>query len=163
MKFTVADLYKMLEEVVDPEIPTVSLLDLGVITKIEIREEDNSKVYVNMTPTFTGCPAMDFMKSDVEKTLSKYGVEHFEVDMNFDDPWNTNKITEKGLEGIKKHGLAPPQRYITPEEIDFIQYATCPHCEGENTELRSTFGPTLCRAFHYCNDCKMLFEQFKAV
>ena len=160
MKFSKEEIYKMLEEVVDPEIPTITLVDLGVITNVIL---ENDKVTVKMTPTFSGCPAMDYMKKDVETTLTKYGIENFEVIMNFDDPWNTNKITEKGIEGIKKHGLAPPNKYILPEEIGYIQHAACPHCGSENTEMRSSFGPTLCRAFHYCNDCKILFEQFKTV
>lgn len=160
MKYTKEEIYKILEVVVDPEIPTITLTDLGVITDVIIKDEH---VTVKMTPTFSGCPAMDYMQNDVKETLQKNGIDDFEVIMNFDEPWNTNKITPKGIEGIKKHGLAPPQKYIKPEEIEFIQYATCPQCNGQNTELKSTFGPTLCRAFHHCNDCNMLFEQFKTV
>ncbi len=160
MNFTKEDILKILEEVVDPEIPTVSLVDLGVITNIETKDDF---VKITMTPTFSGCPAMDYMKQDVIDTLDRYGVENKEVEITFDEPWSSNKITEKGLEGLKKHGLALPQKYISPEEINYIQYATCPHCDGDNTELRSPFGPTLCRAFHFCNDCNMMFEQFKAL
>ncbi|MBF9255388.1 phenylacetate-CoA oxygenase subunit PaaJ [Pontibacter sp. 172403-2] len=149
----------LLEEVKDPEIPVLSLVDLGVITDVEITEDNH--VTVNMTPTFAGCPAMDYMKKDVERTLEKHGINHHTVRMSFDKPWDSNKISDKGRQHLKEFELAPPPKYNMVLDLDILEYATCPNCNSTNTTLRTPFGPTLCRAMHYCNDCKQMFEQFK--
>ncbi len=150
---------KLLEDVMDPEIPVLSLVDLGVITGIDISAD--AHVTVHMTPTFAGCPAMDYMKKDVERTLEKNGITAHTVLMSFDNPWNSNKVSEKGRNALKGFGLAPPPKYDLILDLDILEYATCPNCESTNTTLRTPFGPTLCRAMHYCNDCRQMFEQFK--
>ncbi|MFD2513424.1 1,2-phenylacetyl-CoA epoxidase subunit PaaD [Pontibacter locisalis] len=159
MKLTKENILTLLEEVKDPEIPVLSLVDLGVITGVEISEDDH--VTVNMTPTFAGCPAMDYMKKDVERTLDKYGISKHTVNMTFDNPWDSNKISEKGRQHLKEFGLAPPPKYDMILDLDIIEYAKCPYCDSDNTTMRTPFGPTLCRSMHYCNDCKQMFEQFK--
>ncbi len=151
----------LLEEVKDPEIPTISLVDLGVITDILI-EKDNH-VTINMTPTFAGCPAMDYMRKNVEEVLEENGITSFSVVVNFDRPWSSNYITTKGLAAIKKHGLAPPPKHNLIIDIDILKDAECPFCSSNNTELKSPFGPTLCRSLHYCNNCSQAFEQFKPI
>ncbi|MCU0358330.1 MAG: phenylacetate-CoA oxygenase subunit PaaJ [Cyclobacteriaceae bacterium] len=150
-----------LEEVKDPEIPVLSLVDLGVITAVDIRPEG---VTITMTPTFVGCPAMDMMKSDVLEVLHKHGITHAEVQVSFREPWTSDKISTRGREALKSFGLAPPpsgKNLFT--DIDVLEHATCPRCNGTNTELKSPFGPTLCRSIHYCLDCREAFEQFKPV
>ena len=148
-----------LEEVKDPEIPVLSLVDLGVITSVMV---DNDKVHIEMTPTFVGCPALDYMKSDVESTLKKYGVEPT-VEITFRKAWSSELISEKGKAALKKFGLAPPPSNKLFTDLEIIETAACPRCNGTNTELRNPFGPTLCRSIHYCMDCKEAFEQFKPV
>ncbi|MFT6828664.1 MAG: ring-1,2-phenylacetyl-CoA epoxidase subunit PaaD [Roseivirga sp.] len=148
-----------LEEVKDPEIPVLSLNDLGVITGIIIA--DNGKVTVNMTPTFTGCPAMDVMKSDVEEVLRKKEIQDFEVRLTFETQWNSNMISEKGRAALKKFGLAPPPQHNLIVDIDLLEHSICPQCNSENTIMKSPFGPALCRSLHYCNNCHQAFEQFK--
>jgi ring-1,2-phenylacetyl-CoA epoxidase subunit PaaD len=154
-----AQILEILAEVKDPEIPTISLIDLGVITDIIIDQNDH--VLVKMTPTFTGCPAMDYMKNNVEEVLVENGISSFTVEMNFDSQWSTNKITENGLKAIKEHGLAPPPRHKLIVDIDILKKAKCPFCNSTNSQLKSPFGPTLCRSLHFCNDCLQAFEQFK--
>ncbi len=149
-----------LEEVKDPEIPVLSLVDLGVITDVTVGETDE-KVTVEMTPTFSGCPAMDYMKRNVEEVLDKYGVQNFEVRMSFDKPWNSNKISEKGKIALKNFGLAPPPEYNLILDLDILEHVKCPYCDSDNTDLKTPFGPTLCRSMHYCNNCRQMFEQFK--
>lgn len=151
-----------LEEVKDPEIPVLSLIDLGVITDVTV-SENGEKVKVEMTPTFAGCPAMDYMKRNVEEVLTKYGVKEFEVRMSFDKPWDSNKVSAKGKEALKKFGLAPPPEYNLILDLDILEHVKCPHCDSDNTELRTPFGPTLCRSMHYCHNCRQMFEQFKPV
>jgi ring-1,2-phenylacetyl-CoA epoxidase subunit PaaD len=155
------EIYTLLKEVVDPEIPTISLIDLGVITDINIDETNH--IEVKMTPTFAGCPAMDYMKQNVEDVLSENGVKSFNVEMNFDTQWTSNNITDAGLKAIKKHGLAPPPRHELIVDIDILRKAECPHCGNKDTILKSPFGPTLCRSLHYCDNCSQAFEQFKPV
>ncbi len=150
-----------LEQVKDPEIPTVSLIDLGVITNVLIGEDGH--ITVKMTPTFAGCPAMDYMRNEVEEVLKNKGVAQFTVEMNFDTQWSSNNITEKGLQGLKKHGLAPPPRYQKVVDLDILEHIECPHCGSRQTVMKSPFGPTLCRSLHYCNHCRQAFEQFKPV
>lgn len=156
---TKADVLIWLEEVKDPEIPVLSLLDLGVITEVDV---DNNHVRVEMTPTFVGCPAMDYMRNEVVEVLNKHGVTNPEVIVSLKTSWNSDRISEKGRAALKQYGLAPPpglQGAI--QDIDILEHAVCPRCNGTNTSMQSPFGPTLCRSLHYCNDCREAFEQFK--
>lgn len=159
MTITEQEILKWLEAVKDPEIPVLSLIDLGVIRKVDI--DANGKVFVNMTPTFSGCPAMDVMREDVENTLEEHGIDKYEVKMTFDDQWNSNMISDKGLKALKEFGLAPPVKHNLIVDIDIIEKAACPFCDSHNTVMKTPFGPTLCRSIHYCNDCMQAFEQFK--
>lgn len=153
------DVLIWLEEVKDPEIPVLSLLDLGVITEVDVR---HNHVRIEMTPTFVGCPAMDYMRNEVIAVLRKQGVSNPEVNVSLKTSWNSDRISEKGRAALKQYGLAPPpglQGAI--QDIDILEHAVCPRCNGTNTTMRSPFGPTLCRSLHYCNDCREAFEQFK--
>lgn len=150
--------YTWLEEVKDPEIPVLSLVDLGVITDVSINDQ---QVNIEMTPTFVGCPALDFMKQEIHEVLNKYGVNQVTIDVTFRKPWNSDLISEKGKQALKKFGLAPPPSRELFTELDVLEHAACPRCNETNTELRNTFGPTLCRSIHYCNNCREAFEQFK--
>ena len=158
MEYSKEDIMGWLNGVMDPEIPVLSLIDLGVIRKIDIVQE---KVIVHMTPTFVGCPAMDYMKAEVEEVLLEHGVKEFEVDISFETQWSSNMISEKGKIALKKFGLAPPPKHNLIIDIDILENVPCPFCDSTNTELKSPFGPTLCRSLHYCNNCYQGFEQFK--
>jgi ring-1,2-phenylacetyl-CoA epoxidase subunit PaaD len=152
---------ELLEQVKDPEIPVLSLVDLGVITEVRILPDE--KVRVQMTPTFAGCPAMEYMRKGVEEALAAAGIASYEVVMSFEHPWNTNKITPKGRQALKQFGLAPPPVYQVFTDLEILEHVPCPYCHSDNTTLRSPFGPTLCRSLHFCNDCRQMFEQFKPV
>ncbi len=137
------------------------MVDLGVITAVEV--QDNDRVKVSMTPTFSGCPALRVMEDMVRDKLHSLGIENVEVSTTFDIPWNTNRITDKGREMLKKHGLAPPPKINGYIELNVLSDVACPFCGSRNTSLESPFGPTLCRALHYCHNCLQAFEQFKPV
>lgn len=158
---TVEEIWEALKSVKDPEIPTISLVDLGVITAVSV--DDAGIPHVRMTPTFVGCPAMDFMQQQVRERLTQLGFPHSDVQMTFEDEWNTNKITEEGLRALNQHGLAPPPRYEGVLELEVLNNTPCPYCKSHNTTLHSPFGPTLCRSLHYCNNCRQAFEGFKPV
>lgn len=156
MRPTVDQIYQWLEEVKDPEIPVLSLVDLGVITLVSVEGE---KVIVEMTPTFVGCPALDFMQEEIRTVLKQNGIGNLELLVSFREPWSSEKISEKGKRALQAFGISPPSQLI--EDLEVIETATCPRCLGMNTELKNAFGPTLCRSIHYCNDCHEAFEQFK--
>jgi ring-1,2-phenylacetyl-CoA epoxidase subunit PaaD len=160
MNPTMDEVYGWLEEVKDPEIPVLSLVDLGVITNVVVDEE---KVTVEMTPTFVGCPAMEYMKSEVEGVLKNRGVKNIEVNITFRKPWSSDLISEKGKQSLKQFGLAPPPSAKIFTDLGILETSICPRCNDTNTELKSPFGPTLCRAIFYCHNCKEAFEQFKPV
>lgn len=156
---TKEEVLQWLEVVKDPEIPVLSLLDLGVITEVDVRGQ---QVRVEMTPTFVGCPAMDYMRNEVVDVLRNHGVTEPEVNVSLKTGWSSDRISEKGRAALKQFGLAPPpslQGLI--RDIDILEHAACPRCNGTNTVMRSPFGPTLCRSLHYCHDCREAFEQFK--
>ena len=158
---TTQEIYQWLEEVKDPEIPVLSLVDLGVITGIDI---SGDSIKVEMTPTFVGCPALDMMRNEVIEVLHKRGIKHVSVDVTFRKPWTSDRISAKGREALKKFGLAPPPSgTVWLHDLDVLEHVPCPRCNGTNTDLKNPFGPTLCRSIHYCNDCKEAFEQFKPV
>ena len=154
-----ATVREWLEEVKDPEIPVLSLNDLGVITGIKVMSEQH--VQVMMTPTFVGCPAMDYMKQEVEQVLHRRGIEQADVQISFEIPWSSDRITERGRQALKKFGLAPPPQQALIEDLDILEHVECPNCGSTDTQLKTPFGPTLCRAIHYCTQCKETFEQFK--
>ena len=158
MNPTTDQVYEWLEAVKDPEIPVLSLVDLGVITEIKI---DESAVAIEMTPTFVGCPALEFMKEEVIRVIRQQGIENVSVSISFKKPWSSDMISEKGRVALKKFGLAPPPSAAFITDIDLLEHAQCPRCNNTHTEIRSPFGATLCRSIHYCLDCKEAFEQFK--
>ena len=160
---TKAQILDWLQAVKDPEIPTISLIDLGVVRGVEI-EPATGKVSVHLTPTFAGCPAMDYMKRDVERTLLAHGVPAVNVEVSLREAWTSDMITDAGRAALRQHKLSPPPVLGNQVlDLDFLEYAECPNCHGHNTELRTPFGATLCRAVHHCHDCRQLFEQFKPV
>jgi ring-1,2-phenylacetyl-CoA epoxidase subunit PaaD len=157
---TAQDVLHALETVKDPEIPTISVVDMGIITKVSVNEDG---VVVTMTPTFVGCPAIDVMRADVKAAVEAMGVANVEVNVTFDEPWTTNRVTERGKQALLKHGLAPPQQFDVDFELTVLDHVPCPFCGSTNTELKSPFGPTLCRSLHYCHACLQAFEGFKPV
>ncbi len=158
MVYTKSDIYTWLEEVKDPEIPVLSLVDLGVITDIQLND---GSVAIEMTPTFVGCPALDMMKSEIREVLTKRGIATISITVSFREPWTSDRISEKGKVALKKFGLAPPPSREVFMDIEVLEHAICPRCDGTNTEMKNAFGSTLCRSIHYCNSCKEAFEQFK--
>lgn len=155
---SVSEIWQWLDEVKDPEIPVLSLVDLGVITHVEA---SGNAAKVTMTPTFVGCPAIEIMKQEIAETLQKRGFTQVEVHISLTPPWSSDNITERGRAALKNFGLAPPSMQQLITDIDLLTPVPCPRCNGTNTELRSPFGSTLCRSIHYCNSCREAFEGFK--
>lgn len=155
---TRGDIYRWLGEVKDPEIPVLSLVDLGVITEVII---EDTHVRIEMTPTFVGCPALNHMQEEIKKVLRFHGVEEVEIHISYNRPWTSDRISEEGRKALKEFGFAPPPPRQLFEDLDVLPRAECPRCGRNDTELRNIFGATLCRSIYYCNSCQEAFEQFK--
>lgn len=153
------DVMNALLDVMDPEIPRLSVVDLGVITNVVITPENVAQV--TMTPTFSGCPAVRVMKEAIQERLVQMPLAGVEVSVSFDIPWNSNRISEQGRRILLETGFAPPPKHNGYFELDVLESVACPYCSSINTTLQSPFGPTLCRSIHYCNSCSQAFEQFK--
>jgi ring-1,2-phenylacetyl-CoA epoxidase subunit PaaD len=158
VKYNKETVMNWLEEVKDPEIPVLSLVDLGVITHIDIEDD---RIAVEITPTFTGCPALDVMKSEILDVLKKHGVSHPAVEVSYREPWTSDRISERGRAALQGFGLAPPPPVGLFTDLAILEHIECPRCHETDTELRNVFGPTLCRSIHYCFKCREAFEQFK--
>lgn len=160
---TVSQIIEQLYNVKDPEIPTISVVDMGIVTNVEILSP--GKVAVTITPTFVGCPALEVMKRDIEHAIRGLGIEHVDVIVSYDIPWSSNRITEQGRAALLRHGLAPPVQFDETVELqlDVLNDTPCPFCGSTNTVMKSPFGPALCRSLHYCNNCLQAFESFKPV
>ncbi len=146
-----------LHQVKDPEIPVISVVDLGIITDVKVKANN---ACITMAPTFVGCPAIDYMQQQIKKKVEELGFERVEVIVDREYKWSTNDISEKGKQLLKDFRLAPPPIIKDEWNLENLQ-AACPHCGSKNTSLNSPFGSTLCRALYLCNDCKLSFEQFK--
>lgn len=162
---TEQDVRDALLSVMDPEIPNLSIVDLGVVRDIEVRDDT---IEVELMPTFVGCPALEVMKEGVRERLAEVAPDYaVEVKVTLDEPWTTDRITERGRQALKSSGFAPPPTLkAMPARGSLIQLmpvAECPYCNSRNTTMENAFGPTLCRAIYYCRSCRQPFEQFKQV
>jgi ring-1,2-phenylacetyl-CoA epoxidase subunit PaaD len=149
-----------LYDVKDPEIPVISVVDMGIITDVKV-DEDANAAQVKMTPTFVGCPAINYMQQQIKKTVEELGYDKVEVIVDFDKRWSSNLISEKGRKQLEEFRLSPPPKHEGNITNELLEKAKCPNCGSTHTTLNSPFGPTLCRALHFCIDCKQGFEQFK--
>jgi ring-1,2-phenylacetyl-CoA epoxidase subunit PaaD len=153
-----AEVWEALEEIPDPEIPVVSLVDLGVIRSVDV---SNGHVRIEFTPTFLGCPALEVMKRAMEEKIP--GAE---VRVIQDDSWSTDRITPAGREKLRAAGFAPPApREASAPKLVQLQANVfrCPYCGSTETRLENIFGPTPCRSLRYCESCRQPFEQFKTI
>jgi len=155
-------IWAALQAVKDPEIPVISVVDLGIITKVELNEEQVARV--TMTPTFTACPAIHVMKKEIQQCVTDLDfVKEVEVEVDFSVSWTSDLISEKGRQQIKEFGLAPPAKRQRNKDLEALLNVNCPHCESKDTSLNNLFGPTLCRSIHFCYNCKQAFQAFKPV
>jgi ring-1,2-phenylacetyl-CoA epoxidase subunit PaaD len=159
---TAEQVWEVLAEIPDPEIPVISLVDLGVIRDVGV---EDGHVRVDFTPTFLGCPALEVMRDSMAEEIRALGAEP-DIRVLTDDSWSTDRITPEGREKLRASGFAPP----TPREAaapTLVQLQTdvfrCPYCGSKQTRLENIFGPTPCRSLRYCTICKQPFEQFKTI
>jgi ring-1,2-phenylacetyl-CoA epoxidase subunit PaaD len=159
-QFKLDQIWSVLDQIKDPEIPVVSLVEMGVARDVQI---DGDKVIVTITPTFAGCPAMHYMREQIIEQLHAIGVEQIEVRTSLNPPWTSEWLSAEVRSKIKSIGLAPPPRLVNQLsiEIALMEVVECPFCGSKNTSLENSFGPTLCKSMHYCRSCHQTFERFK--
>jgi ring-1,2-phenylacetyl-CoA epoxidase subunit PaaD len=154
--------WQALAEIPDPEIPVVSLVDLGVIKSVEV---EGLRVTIELTPTFMGCPALDRMRVEMGEAVERMGGEP-QIDVVLDDSWSTDRISGEGREKLRAAGFAPPLPR-SDAKLELIQLERgsfrCPYCGSADTRLENIFGPTPCRSIRYCAACRQPFEQFKTI
>lgn len=159
------EIWDLLSEVKDPEIPVLSIIELGIAREVIIEDD---KVIVRITPTYSGCPAMKAIEQNIEKTLRINGIQNFVVKKDFSETWTTDWMTDEAKQKLKDYGISPPGK-TNPDE-DFLssldspkKVIKCPYCDSSNTELQSEFGSTACKSQYYCHDCDEPFEHFKCI
>jgi ring-1,2-phenylacetyl-CoA epoxidase subunit PaaD len=159
---TAEEVWAALAEIPDPEIPVISVVDLGVVRGVCVEDE---RVHVEFTPTFLGCPALEVMRDQMAARIAELGGEP-EVEVVLDDSWSTDRITPEGREKLRAAGLAPPapREAAGPTLVQLQSNAhRCPYCGSTETRLENIFGPTPCRSLRYCAACRQPFEQFKTI
>jgi ring-1,2-phenylacetyl-CoA epoxidase subunit PaaD len=163
LQYSEEEIWNFLSEIPDPEIPVISIAELGVLRKVEIEE---SKVVITITPTYSGCPAMKTFEDDINSKLLENNISIFEVKTVHSPAWTTDWITEAAREKLRKFGIAPPIKGTADKGILFdseSKTVNCPLCKSENTILKSQFGSTACKALYQCKDCQEPFDYFKCI
>lgn len=158
-----AQVWEWLGEVSDPEIPVISVVDLGIVRNVEWRDQE---CVVTITPTYSGCPAMQVIAESIEAALKSHGIAHFTMQTQLSPAWTTDWMSEAGKGKLKGYGIAPPAQQVidisrlTRKNSNVLQVA-CPHCGSTNTRCSSQFGSTPCKALYRCDDCLEPFDYFK--
>lgn len=153
-------IWSELATIQDPEIPVLSLVEMKIIRSVTVTDDG---VFVVMSPTFVGCPALEHMKEEIHARLKALGCAHVKIAMTFSPPWSTDMLEESTLEKLRAYGIAPPPK-VAPLLADSLSTpAPCPFCGSEQTRMVSPFGATLCKQLYVCDRCRQPFERFKPV
>ncbi len=156
------NILKLLSQIPDPEIPVISIVELGVIRDVK---SNGTAVEVTITPTYSGCPAMKQMEDDVVKKLRDHGFEEVKIHTCYSPAWTTDWLSDEAKEKLRHYGIAPPGEKTTDKS--FItgrpRQVACPRCKSRSTKMISQFGSTACKALYQCNDCLEPFDYFKCI
>jgi ring-1,2-phenylacetyl-CoA epoxidase subunit PaaD len=155
---TKEDLWKLMETVYDPEIPVLSVIDLGIVRDINIQKEE---IEITITPTYSGCPAMDVIAMNIRMALIKEGFTSIKISHQLSPAWTTDWMTEAGKQKLKSYGIAPPSAKTFDKNYLETLVVECPLCRSKNTRLISQFGSTACKALYQCLNCREPFDYFK--
>ena len=158
-------LWSILSEVNDPEIPVLNVVEMGIVRSVEI---DSDKITVTITPTYSGCPAMNEIENELRKKLTDTGVDSVDIRTDFSEVWTTEWMTPEAKQKLKKYGIAPPGKTESNDEFltglkSSQKIVPCPWCDSLDTLMQSEFGSTACKSQHYCNECDQPFEHFKCI
>jgi ring-1,2-phenylacetyl-CoA epoxidase subunit PaaD len=161
-------IWQLLEEVKDPEVPVLSILDLGIVRDIKVSNDQvpplgGQGVLITITPTYSGCPAMDVISMDIRLKLIEKGYRNVTIQQSLSPAWTTDWMTEEGKRKLKEYGIAPPnpKQQFCSSEMFKEEAVQCPRCNAHHTELISQFASTACKSMYRCLDCKEAFDYFK--
>lgn len=160
------NIWSWLEEVTDPEIPVLNVVEMGIVRSVEF---EDAQLMVKITPTYSGCPAMNAIEMEIQKKLKQKGIQSFRVLTDYSETWTTDWMTDHAKQKLKEYGIAPPKK-SDENSTNFLiglknsqKIVPCPYCESTDTQLQSEFGSTACKAQYYCNECEQPFEHFKCI
>jgi ring-1,2-phenylacetyl-CoA epoxidase subunit PaaD len=163
-EYSTTDIWDLMKQIYDPEIPVISIVDLGIVRKVELSNSTKPSVIVTITPTYSGCPAMDVISMNIRMKLLEHGFKDIQLQTSFSPAWTTDWMTEDGKKKLKAFGIAPPnpsQSVCTPELFQQEESVQCPHCNSYHTKMISRFGSTACKALYRCDECQEPFDYFK--
>jgi ring-1,2-phenylacetyl-CoA epoxidase subunit PaaD len=156
------DILSLLNNIPDPEIPVLSVVELGVVRNIEFR--DNGELLIKITPTYSGCPAMKRMEQDIKQKLEESGIMNYKIETVYYPAWTTDWITDSARRKLEQYGIAPPEKSEDKSTLTLHpKKLRCPRCKSENVEMVSQFGSTPCKALYKCNSCMEPFDYFKCI
>lgn len=159
-------IWSWLEEVTDPEIPVLNVVEMGIVRSVEFQDD---QVIVKITPTYSGCPAMNAIEMEINNKLTEKGIESFNVLTDYKETWTTDWMSDQAKQKLKEYGIAPPEKTDKNSNNYLIglknsqKIVPCPYCDSTDTILQSEFGSTACKAQYYCNSCEQPFEHFKCI
>jgi ring-1,2-phenylacetyl-CoA epoxidase subunit PaaD len=162
-KYTIENVWGFLNEIPDPEIPVITIVELGVVRGINIID---SGFEIIITPTYSGCPATERFIDDIKETLTEKGITNIKIELQYSPAWTTNWLTKEAKIKLKEYGIAPPIDGTEDKGTLFSngpKVVPCPQCNSKNTTLKSQFGSTACKAFYTCDDCLEPFDYFKCI
>ncbi|MBC7826389.1 MAG: phenylacetate-CoA oxygenase subunit PaaJ [Chitinophagaceae bacterium] len=165
--FSEAAIWGLMRQIYDPEIPVISIVDLGIVRAVEVSSTVNNlnpKIIITITPTYSGCPAMDVIGMNIRMSLLEHGFKNMEIKTNLSPAWTTDWMSAEGKEKLRAFGIAPPnpsQSVCSPAQFQEEEVVQCPHCNAHNTKMVSRFGSTACKALYQCNECQEPFDYFK--
>jgi len=159
-RLTQDEVWEVLGQIQDPEIPVISLVEMGIIRQVDL---DGEHATITIAPTFSGCPALQVIQQDIREILQRAGFNSVVVRLSYSPAWTTEWITEEGREKLKAFGIAPPVHHSGLIELALVLPAPCPYCGSTNTNVKNEFGATQCRSISFCNQCQQPFEQFKPI
>ncbi len=149
IEVTTASIWELLKTIPDPEIPAVSIVDLGIVRNVEF---DDDQFNITITPTYSGCPAFSFMKEEIIRHLESEKITNYQINTSLAPPWTTDWMSDEVKSKLKEAGIAPPSQEVA-----------CPQCDSQNVQVISEFGSTACKALYKCNDCIEIFHHFKQI
>lgn len=152
------DIYNLISEIPDPEIPVITIKDLGILRDVK---EINNEYIITITPTYTACPAMGMIEDQIKEILAAKGITKVKVVLTYTPAWTTDWISQEAKLKLKKYGIAPPHHSSCNKMFTAIEIVACPRCNSSHTSLISKFGSTACKALYQCSDCKETFDLFK--
>lgn len=152
------NVYNLISEIPDPEIPVITIKDLGILRDVVY---SNGEFVVNITPTYMACPAMGMIEDQIKEILATNGIQKVRVHLTYTPAWTTDWLSSEAKQKLKKYGIAPPSHSSCTKLVNSPETVACPQCNSKDTELISRFGSTACKALYKCNSCKESFDLFK--